>query len=254
MVKGLDVWKEFFADYSANYVLIGGAACNIFEEEYAQTPRATKDLDLILVVEALSKDFGNKFWDFIISGNYTSRLRGEDKHEYYRFMNPENTAYPKQIELFARSTGLLDFPEDAHTEPIHIDDDLSSLSAILMDDDYYNFTIQHSITIDGVHLANIEALICLKAKAFIDMLKRRSEGEHVDSRDIEKHKKDVLRLAAMLTAESRYILPEAMSKDLIDFCNAVSVELPNKDFLKSVGLSGMSAEELLSIIRGAFEL
>lgn len=56
MVRGLDVWKEFFADYSANYVLIGGAACNIFEEEFAQTPRATKDLDLILVVEALSKD------------------------------------------------------------------------------------------------------------------------------------------------------------------------------------------------------
>lgn len=86
------------------------------------------------------------------------------------------------------------------------------------------------------------------------MLKRRNEGEHVDSRDIEKHKKDVLRLAAMLTAESRYILPDAMSNDLTDFCNAVSVELPNKDFLQSVGLSGMKAEELLSIIRSAFEL
>ena len=29
MVRGLDIWKEFFADHTHNYVLIGGTACNI---------------------------------------------------------------------------------------------------------------------------------------------------------------------------------------------------------------------------------
>lgn len=252
MVRGLDIWKNFFAGYSNNYVLIGGAACNIHEEEFAQTPRATKDLDLILVVEALSADFGSKFWEFIVSGNYTSRQRGEDKHEYYRFMNPEDASYPKQIELFARSTGLLNFPEDAHIEPIHIDDDLSSLSAILMDDDYYGFTISHSVVYDGIHLANVEALICLKAKAYLDLIKRRDDGEHFDSRDIEKHKKDVFRLAGMLTGDSKFDLPNLIREDMASFTNMTTDDLPNKDFLKSVGLSGISSDELLNIIKNAF--
>ena len=51
--------------------MIGGAACHWYEEEYAQNPRATKDLDLILVVEALSAEFGLKFWEFIKAGRYS---------------------------------------------------------------------------------------------------------------------------------------------------------------------------------------
>lgn len=78
MVRGLDLWKVFFADYTDNYVLIGGAACHWYEDEYSQNPRATKDLDLILVVEALSAEFGMKFWDFIKAGQYSSRQRGEE--------------------------------------------------------------------------------------------------------------------------------------------------------------------------------
>lgn len=54
MVRGLDLWKVFFADYTDNYVLIGGAACHWYEDEYSQNPRATKDLDLAVVY--------SKFW------------------------------------------------------------------------------------------------------------------------------------------------------------------------------------------------
>lgn len=48
MIRGLDTWKEYFADYADNYVLIGGGACYLYEEEYAQNPRATKDLLLTI--------------------------------------------------------------------------------------------------------------------------------------------------------------------------------------------------------------
>lgn len=69
-------------------MLIGGAACNLLEEELNMNPRATKDLDLVLVVEALTPDFGARLWDFIKSSNYTGRNKGENefKHEYYRFI------------------------------------------------------------------------------------------------------------------------------------------------------------------------
>lgn len=57
MVTGIERWKEYFNDYKDKYVLIGGAACNLLEEELDMNPRATKDLDLVLVVEALTPDF-----------------------------------------------------------------------------------------------------------------------------------------------------------------------------------------------------
>ena len=57
MVTGIGRWKEYFNDYKDKYVLIGGAACNLLEEELDMNPRATKDLDLVLVVEALTPEF-----------------------------------------------------------------------------------------------------------------------------------------------------------------------------------------------------
>lgn len=245
MVRGLDIWKDYFADFADKYVLIGGAACHWYEEMYAQNPRATKDLDLILVVEALSPEFGMRFWDFIKEGRYSSRKRGEGKHEYFRFMNPEDKRFPQQVELFSRQTGSLSLPSDARLEPIHIEDGVSSLSAILMDDTYYNYTIEHSTIVEGVHFANEEALICLKAKAYLDLSNRKAKGEAIDNDKIEKHKKDVIRMAALIPGESRFELPEVLQKDVADFCEAASSNLPNQDFMKSIGLPSMKAYDVI---------
>ena len=253
MVTGIERWKEYFSEYKDKYVLIGGAACNLLEEELDMNPRATKDLDLILVVEALTPDFGLRLWDFIKSANYADRYKGENKfkHEYYRFKNPEDKTYPKQTEFFARNTGMLSLPSDAHIEPISVGEDLSSLSAILMDDDYYAFTIEHSRIIEDIHIANPEALICLKAKAYTEMLDRKAEGEQVDSRDIEKHKKDVFRLIAMLPRDSRFTLSMKLKKDMSDFYQRIG-ELPNPDFFKNAGLKGLDAQLLLALFKKAF--
>ena len=50
MIKGIEKFKEFFSEFENSYVIIGGTACEIHEEIYAQSPRATKDIDIILVV------------------------------------------------------------------------------------------------------------------------------------------------------------------------------------------------------------
>lgn len=254
MVKGLAVWQEYFKEYTANYVLIGGAACHWYEEEYDQHPRATKDLDLILVAEALSPEFGKQFWTFIQSGGYMSRQRGKDKHEYFRFMNPQDKRFPQQVELFSRKADGLVIPDDARLEPIHIEDGISSLSAILMDDTYYNFTIEHSNIVEGMHLANEEALICLKAKAYLDLKERKKVGEDIDSDKIEKHKKDIIRLAAIIPSEDRFYLPDTMQKVIEVFFETVENDLPNHDFMKSIGLGRISASELISSLKRNFNL
>lgn len=262
MVRGLDVFKEFFYGMEENYVIIGGTACNIHEEEMQQEPRATKDIDMILIVEALSDAFVRRFWEFIVAGGYTQRQRGESSdgikpgrnHEYFRFIRPEKKEFPKQIELFSRNLGLMNFPEDAHITPIPAGDNYSSLSAILMDDDYYNFTINHSGLVDGVHYANPESLICLKAKAFLEMTKRKAEGEDEDLEDIEKHKKDVFRMIPTLSADTRFSLPPKLANDLLSFLEAIATELPGKELFKAMKLPRLNAEEVVEKTRRIFQL
>lgn len=258
MVKGIEKFKEYFKEFEGSYVIIGGTACESHEELYAQNPRATKDIDIILVVEALSQEFVMRFWDLVKTAGYEQRNKGtgegdRHKHEYYRFVKPANTEFPYQIELFSRNMGLLNFPEDAHITPIPTDDDLSSLSAILMDDDYYDFTIKHSHVEDGVHIANVESLICLKCKAFLEMTERKSQGEQVDSKHIQKHKKDVFRLAAMLAPSERFVdVPQTLKDDISLFCDTVKEELPNQDFFKSAGLRNITGEQMLEQLTNSF--
>lgn len=72
------------------------------------------DIDIILVVEALSSEFVSKFWDFVKTAKYEQRNKGtndgnERAHEYYRFIKPSDTDFPYQLELFSRKIGLLNF-------------------------------------------------------------------------------------------------------------------------------------------------
>ena len=54
MVRGLDVFREHFAGHADQFVLIGGTAATLAMEEAGLEFRATKDLDIVLHIEALS--------------------------------------------------------------------------------------------------------------------------------------------------------------------------------------------------------
>ena len=68
MVRGLDVFREHFAGHADQFVLIGGTAATLAMEEAGLEFRATKDLDIVLHIEALSPSFGEVFWRFIEAG------------------------------------------------------------------------------------------------------------------------------------------------------------------------------------------
>ena len=88
MVKGIDIFREYFRDFKDQYVLIGGSACDLLFTEVGVDFRATKDLDLVLIVEALTPEFGRRFWDFIQTGGYRNRSRSNGIPQYYRFDKP----------------------------------------------------------------------------------------------------------------------------------------------------------------------
>lgn len=236
MVKGLNIFGYYFADFQDQYVIIGGAACDIHIKTAELTPRATKDIDMILIVEALSAEFVERFWDFIADGRYERNENGEGERKYYRFVKPANDEFPVQVELFSRNPDLFDLDERVHLTPVPTPDDLSSLSAILMVDAYYSLVIDHSEIVNGIHWASIEALICLKAKAYLDISERIAKGGKEDNRLLRKHKGDIFRLGILLAESDVYILPGKVSVDLKVFLDLIKDDLPDKAVFKEMGV------------------
>jgi hypothetical protein len=254
MVRGLEIFRQHFKDFTDNYIIIGGTACDIIIDNVGLTPRATKDIDIILVIEALSPEFVAHFWEFVKQGDYDVREKSEEDRKYYRFQKPQVEEFPFQIELFSRIPDLLDLDEGTHLTPIPVDTEISSLSAILMDDDYYNFTIQHSQLDNGIHLANTEALIGLKAKAFLDYKTRKENGEKIDEKQLRKHKMDIFRLLLLLTPEDNFTIAESIKSDIASFVEAVKDDLPDKQIFKEMGAGNVDVKELFGLLIGAFNL
>ena len=104
-MRGIDKFKERFAGHDGEYVLIGGGACDLLFGEAGQDFRATKDLDLVLLVEALTPEFGRVFWDFVKEGGYENRQKSSGKPQFYRFSKPEDPAFPARGSPTRRSSG-----------------------------------------------------------------------------------------------------------------------------------------------------
>jgi len=188
MVKGIDQFRAHFEGFNDRYVLIGGAACYLAMEEAGLDFRVTKDLDIVLCVEALDAKFVGVFWDFVKKGGYQNRQKSTGKKLFYRFYKPEDTTFPWMLELFSRIPDALYLHDDAHLTPIPVDEEASSLSAILLNDAYYSFIHESKKESGGITAVPPESLVPLKAKAWLNLSGRRDAGEKVDEKDIKKHK------------------------------------------------------------------
>lgn len=245
MVKGIDVFQEYFKEYTDQYVLIGGAACSISFEEQDVSFRATKDLDMVLIVEALTSAFGKRFWQFIHDGGYQNRARSNGQPQFFRFDKPDDPRFPKMIELFSRTDWLLD--EGSALTCIHIDDDVSSLSAILLNDVYYQALLSGRDVIDGLSILRPEWLIPFKAKAWLDL--RDKTG--IDSGDIKKHRNDIIRLVSEIVLEP-VTLPEEIKADMAVFIEAFDVSEAELKSLRIKGVTGEQVKQALKDTYGVF--
>lgn len=242
MVKGIERFRDYFQDFTDEYVLIGGAACDISFKNNNADFRATKDLDIVLIVEALTSGFGERFWKFIQDGGYQNRARSSGKPQFYRFDKPMQAGFPAMIELFARTEYIL--KEDFGITPLHIDDSVSSLSAILLNEAYYKALLQGREVIDGISVLPHSMLIPFKAKAWLDLSERDRRGEHVDSRNLKKHRNDIIRMASELLLE-RCELPDEVRNDMRTFIDAMNV---TDQEIKNLKLYGVKAEDIQRLL------
>lgn len=253
MVVGLDKFAAHFADYRDRYILIGGAATWLVLDEAGIDPRATKDLDIVLCLEVLDPEFGAAFWRFIKDGGYELQEKSEGVKIFYRFQRPSQPDYPAMLELFSRKPDVPILGDDSQLTPIPVGGDVSSLSAILLDENYYDFLHQHKREIDGVSIVGEECLIPLKARAWLDLTKRKAGGESVDSKNIRKHRADVLRLYQILPPELRIELPESIQNDLNEFLQAIEPEL-SPQLLKQLDIKGVSVAEVLQTLKTVYRV
>lgn len=242
MVKGLELFKDHFRSYADRYILIGGAACDLAMREAGLDFRATKDLDIVLCVEALDKKFVAAFWEFIRAGGYQRKQKAGGGRQYYRFQKPANDEYPFMLELFSRRPDLLDLAEDSDLTPLPAEGDISSPSAILVNDDYYAFIRAGKRDADGISYLGPEHILPLKARAWIDLSNRRTAGEQIDRNAIKKHVNDVFRLYRIVNPEFEGEVPEGIKKDLRMFLARVRTE---KVDLKTLGLGGAHLNAVL---------
>ncbi len=214
MVPGIDKFREHFAGQEQNYALIGGAACSLIFEEVGVSYRATRDIDMVLCVEVVDKAFGQALKAFLDAGQYQARERGENRREFYRFHQPKDDSYPEMLELFSSPDAAINLGDDDELATIAVSDDMLSLSAILLEKDYYEALVASRRTLDGIHVLDETLLIPFKARAFVDLTRRREEGQKVKGSDIKKHRNDVFRLLQLLTPTSTIEVSEPLKNDL----------------------------------------
>lgn len=229
MVGGLDKFRETFADFSDNFVIIGGTACDEVLAGTAMRPRPTLDIDIIVIVENMTVDFAIAFWNFIAEGGYRPGIRKNDdespKYVLYSFDNGA-PGYPIKIELLSRHNTI--FSNAAHTEPLPIDGNVSSLSAIILDDPYYWLTVKNSFISNGLRFAAPVALAALKVRAYLNLMADRQRSHSVNTKDIMKHRNDVLKLVAtMVPGEITEVSSEVLDT-INEFSNTLLASLPNQ--------------------------
>lgn len=248
---GFDHFCTFLNGLEAHYVIIGGGAAALLMDEGGLEFRATKDVDLVVL--SRSTDLNERIITYVREGKYQVNEATNKSPRYYRFKTPENKECPSMIEIFARNELHLQLRERQHIIPIAINS-AEQLSAILLDDEYFDLIQKNQIiSASGIPLINAIANICLKARAHRELLERWNAGDTtVDEKDINKHLKDIWRIAANLTGDENIDLT---GKPLEDVTFAIKkLDLLSDTQFKQVmeKVPGAKKETFMSVLKKVF--
>lgn len=251
MVRGIEKFREYFAPFSEHYVIIGGVACTVVMDELAVNFRATKDFDIVLVADMNSDEFHNTFWKFIKHGGYKNKERSNGKPQFFRFTKPDDEDYPFMIELFSAKLAEFKISSDSVLTPIPTDKEIDSLSAILLEEDYYQLVKSGKRIVSGLSVLSEEYLMLFKMKAYVDLKTKKQAGEKVDSSIIKKHKNDVFRLLTIVSMEEGISLDSKIQQDVQLFINLVMTDMVN---LHHLGITQITLDDAFLMIRSKFLL
>lgn len=249
MVTGLAKFRQFFGDHADDFVVIGGVAMGLLLDEAALSNRNTNDIDMVLCVDVINGALAGRFDAFLKAGDYQKYQYTDGKKRFYRFSDPRDGTFPKTLELFARPPSELKLDKDARYVRLDVEDAQVSLSALLLNEAYYDAIKDHRRIIDEIPILQPSLLIPFKARAYLDLADRK-EAEKIDSNKVLKHARDIFRLIRLLRADRPISLPVALQDDVRSFVAAMEVlALKPRDF--DVNLT---KEEGLAILTQVYSL
>ena len=257
IVSGIQQFERAFAPFSDSFIVIGGSACRAVLSDGPIQPRRTRDIDMVLVLENVGKDFISAFWKFIKEGGYKFASRknaeGEVKYVFFSFVGGSD-GYPSQIEILSKPVGGIGQPADYHIEYIEIDEDYSHLSAIILDPDYYAYLTTHYVIREGIRYASPDSLICLKTLAYMNLSAERAAGKQVNSDDLKKHRRDVMVAVASLDPTEVFEVSAHIKEVLNAFAQAIAEPETSQSIAASLGVGVDYLGSLVEILQSNFTI
>lgn len=137
--------------------------------------------------------------------------------------------------------------QDGHIDPISAflslpDDEVSSLSAILLNDVYYQMLMDGRSEVEGLVILKPLYIIPFKAKAWLDLTDKMNKGVSVDEKDIRKHKNDIVRLAVVISGDDSVRFPEDVKADMEYFISQYEKEPAD---LKNLRIRNITNAEII---------
>lgn len=241
MVSALQSFTDGFQSVRDSFAVIGGCACAEWFGEAGLRFRNTMDIDMVLLVEAKDEKFFEIFWRYVKAGNYNQCIFRKGEGKLFRFEREEDDErFPKRIELLS---GLpeLKCPEGVRIVAVPAEDTSFDLSAILLDNDYYNLVVgNRTVSPSGMPLVKTESLLLLKIKAYLNLTDDRAAGKLVKHKDILKHRNDVYSLTYLINERLSERLSDVIKADIARFLGIFSPENTSEwdaiiEHLKSFG-------------------
>ncbi|MNK12074.1 hypothetical protein D3C87_301300 [compost metagenome] len=251
---GFDHFCSYMIGLEDQFVIIGGSAASVLMEEQELEFRPTKDIDLVILTNT-SGDLNARISAYIKAGEYSLREATEGSPKYYRFSNPVGVEYPKIVEVFARNESEIILGDGQYIIPIANDSSIK-LSAILLDEEYFSL-IKANIykTEQNTPLINSVGNICLKARAHRELIERKkTDDASVDSKDIKKHRNDILKVALTLVGTERPFVGPTVKTDLeiaLEEINQVTAD-QFKGIMKDY--PGVDFQALVGVLKSVFSI
>ena len=243
---GLSHFQDFCKDLDEHYVIVGGfATLMLLDSELENHGKATFDIDLVLLTNN-SVEMAQRIKEYVKKGGYKIQASSKDQYHYYRFVEPQKEKFAKEIELFASSKKGLELDDKQRIIPIDPEEGLYSLSAIMLDSEYFEM-IKNNV--DKHHRApctNTQATIMLKMSAFFDLKKR-------GDKKWKKHRRDILKLSLLLTGNERIELVGRMIQDFDDFMEHLERNVDGKMLKSIAGSLPVEKGHVIDILKKVFQ-
>ena len=254
MTHGLKHFAEAFRDVNEEYAVVGGMAAATLMEGAGVSFRGTKDIDLVIIAHD-TESMAKRLQQYIQSGHYEIQEKNSETPIYYRFKKPKQTEFPFQLEVFHRKPNGIDLFEGQHIVPISDESLGIGLSAILLEDDYFDFIRSSTELREDLRTAKTEAVIALKARAYNDLQERKNAGDNIDAKEIRKHRNDIFRLSQILTGDESPEMTELPLVHLKRFIDEVEKEdtSKQKQLFKNLKID-ISPEDSFTLLKKVFQV